>query len=542
MMGPFALALLVLPALCRAETLTFLHAQGEDIVDERGQAFLARGLGLGNWTLPEGYMWGFGDQGDRPRRIEKMVSDLIGPGPAARFWSDYRRQYITEADIHRLAELGFNIVRPSLNFRLFLTEGENPAPVAEGFDLLDHLILWCKKNNVYVVIDMHAAPGGQTGANIDDSAKDQPELFMDKRNQDRLAALWVKIATRYKDEPVVAAYDLLNEPLPARTGAAAKYKNQLEPLYRRLTGAIREVDPRHIITLEGADWANDWSVFSKPFDNNLLYQFHYYCWDRPATLKNIDKYLADRTKLRAPIWAGETGESDNLIYWGTTDYFEANNVGWSFWPWKKMDTDNTPYSVKRPEGWDAIAAYSRGGREKPSPADAQRAFDSLLRNIRLENCLFRPAVVNALFHCLPAKVEAENYGHQGPGKSYFVKDSTENARRYRTLEPVAIEAIPSPSNGRRSSGLAIKLNEGEWTAYTVNSTEGKTYEPVVRARMETAPATLEFSVGQQVQETAITNGDWVEIKLKGVTVAEGANRLKLQASRGTILLDWVWFH
>ena len=68
--------------------------------------------------------------------------------------------------------------------------------------------------------------------------------------------------------------------------------------------------------------------------------------------------------MRAPIFAGETGEADNLIYWGTTDFFEANNVGWSFWPWKKMQTANTPYSVNQPEGWDAIIAYSRGGRCK----------------------------------------------------------------------------------------------------------------------------------------------------------------------------------
>lgn len=535
-----ALSLLLLPALSRAETLSFLHTQGENIVDEQGQAFLPRGLGLGNWTLTEGYMWRFGNQGDRPRRIEKIVSDLIGPEPAARFWSEYRRQYVTEADIQRLAELGFNIVRPSLNARLFLTEGDNPAPVAEGFDLVDNLVRWCKKSGVYVVIDMHGAPGGQTGANIDDSAHDQPELFMDKRYQDRLADLWVKIAARYKDEPAVAAYDLLNEPLPARTGAAAKYKNQLEPLYQRLTRAIREVDPRHIITLEGADWANDWSVFTKPFDANLVYQFHYYCWDRPVVLKGINKYLADRSKLHAPIWAGETGESDNLIYWGTTDYFEANNVGWSFWPWKKMDTDNTPYSVKRPDGWDAIAAYSRGGKEAPSSAEAQKAFDSLLRNIRLENCVFRPSVVNALFHRLPAKIEAENYGHQGPGKSYFVKAGVGKAQRYRTSEPVPIEPTSSGDSGGRS-GLAIKLSEQEWTAYTVNSMEDKTYEPVVRAKSETAPATLQFSVGEQVQETTITNGEWVEIKLPAVTVPKGPNQLKLLASHGTLLIDWVWF-
>ena len=67
---------------------------------------------------------------------------------------------------------------------------------------MDNLVRWCRKYDVYVIIDMHGAPGGQTGANIDDSPKDQPELFSDKANQDRLVDLWVKLADRYKDDPM----------------------------------------------------------------------------------------------------------------------------------------------------------------------------------------------------------------------------------------------------------------------------------------------------------------------------------------------------
>ena len=89
-----------------------------------------------------------------------------------------------------------------MNARLFLSEGENSAYQNEGFELLDNLVRWCKQSGIYVIIDMHAAPGGQTGQNIDDSINDEPRLFMNPTNQDRLVALWVKIATRYKDEPM----------------------------------------------------------------------------------------------------------------------------------------------------------------------------------------------------------------------------------------------------------------------------------------------------------------------------------------------------
>src|SRR5882724_4027162 len=98
----------------------FLRARGQDVVDEQGEKVLLRGVGLGNWLLPEGYMWKFGEWGDRPRKIEQMVSDLIGPENAARFWKEFRRNYITETDIQRISALGYNCVRPALNARLFL--------------------------------------------------------------------------------------------------------------------------------------------------------------------------------------------------------------------------------------------------------------------------------------------------------------------------------------------------------------------------------------------------------------------------------------
>ncbi len=537
--GCGAVGLFLLASVAPLHAGEFLHTRGVDIVDDQGQVVMLRGVGLGNWFLPEGYMWRFGERGDRPRKIEQLVTDLIGPEAADRFWIQFRRNYIAEADLKRIAELGFNSVRPSLNARRFLTEGENPVSVAEGFEVLDHLVQWCKKYGLYVILDMHAAPGGQTGANIDDSAHDQPELFQDPRNQDRLLDLWLRWVRRYKDEPTVAGYDLLNEPLPARTGAAAKYKDQLEPLYRRLTRAIRAVDSRHLIFVEGADWANDWSVFTTPFDANLVYQFHYYCWNRPDHLNDIDKYLADRRRLQHPVWVGETGEKDNTIYWATTDYFEANRIGWAFWPWKKMETVNTPYSIRQPEGWDAVRAYSRGG-DKPGRDVAQKAFDQLLQNIKLENCVYFPDVVNALFHRVPGRVEAENYGHEGLDQSYFVKDTSFKAQYYRTSEPVPIELIGSDGNRWRSA-QAIRLGAGEWTAYTLQSLTARDYAGRVKARSDRGAAEFTVSLNGDSQPASVSGSAWTEVRLGTLHFAAGSNRLKLQVHRGTVSFDWLSF-
>jgi endoglucanase len=534
------LLLILCEWICPVEAGGFLRTQGQDMVDEGGKKVPLRGVGLGNWLLPEGYMWRFGDQGDRPRKIEKIVSDLIGQEGADRFWIEFRKGYITEADIQSIAELGFNSVRPALNARRFLTEGANPVYMDEGFELLDNLVRWCRKYNVYVIIDMHGAPGGQTGANIDDSPKDQPELFSDKANQNRLVDLWVKLADRYKDEPHVAGYDLLNEPLPQRTGAADKYRDQVEPLYKRITQAIREKDKRHMITVEGVDWANDWSIFTRPFDGNLFYQFHYYCWDQPTTLKDIGQYLAQRERLNAPVWVGETGEKDNAIYWGTTQLFEACNIGWSFWPWKKMETQNTPYSIKAPEGWEAIRAYSQG-KEKPPREAAQKVFDQLLVNIRLENCVYYPDVVNTIFRRVPGKVEGENYGHEGPGKSFFVKDTSRKAEVYRTTEPVQIRPVEAEGSRRRGSGQAVQLGSGEWTAYTAHSLTARDYAGVVKVKAETAPAAILLSVNDRTSELTVADAGWVEVKVDAMPFNEGANRIMLEVTAGEVQVDWLDF-
>jgi hypothetical protein len=517
----------------------FLHTQGQDIVDESGTKVMLRGVGLGNWLLPEGYMWRFGGEADRPRRIEKLVADLIGPEEGAVFWREYRRNYVTEADIERIAQLGFNSVRPALDARLFLTEGDAPQEVKEGFDLLDHLVSWASRHGVYVIIDMHAAPGGQTGQNIDDSADDEPRLFMDKQNQDRLADLWVKIARRYANEPAVAAYDLLNEPLPQRTGAEGKFKAQLQPLYERITRAIREVDQKHMITVEGADWANDWSAFTPPaFDKNLVYQFHYYCWDQPAKLKGIDQYLAFRDQVNAPVWVGETGEANDAIYWATTEYFESKNIGWSFWPWKKMQARNAPYSIKAPADWDEITAYSRGG-PKPSPETARRAFAELLGNIKLDNCRFSPDVVNSILRRAPVRIEAENYGQDGLNESYFVRHPAPHAKLYRVSEPVAIESSGA-TEGRWRNGQAIQLTAGEWTAYTINSPAAADYNLTVRARSERDSASsLQVAVNEAAQDATFTNSAWTDYKLNPTRLGPGPNRIKLLVKTGAAGIDWL---
>ena len=97
-----------------------------------------------------------------PRLIETVINQLVGEDEARRFWKSYRDNYITREDIYLLKKLGFNSVRVPFNYRLFVS-ADDPAKLdGDGYQLLDRVVKWCKQEGLYVILDMHAAPAGQT--------------------------------------------------------------------------------------------------------------------------------------------------------------------------------------------------------------------------------------------------------------------------------------------------------------------------------------------------------------------------------------------
>ncbi|HAS74859.1 MAG TPA: glycoside hydrolase, partial [Clostridiales bacterium UBA8960] len=177
--------------------MDFIYAKGTALYCGESPILL-RGFGLGGWFLPEGYMWKFYTKCDRPRRMEALIETLCGKDYAEVFWEAYFDRYITEFDIEQIAKRGFNSVRMPLNARRLYTQTEKGVVFNKAtIDRLDRLIQWCKKWQIYVILDMHGAPGGQTGTNIDDSEHDKPELFTDEKNMDELIELWRMLALRY---------------------------------------------------------------------------------------------------------------------------------------------------------------------------------------------------------------------------------------------------------------------------------------------------------------------------------------------------------
>jgi len=366
----------------------FLHVFGTEIVDGAGQPVLLRAVGLGNWLLPEGYMWKL-PASVKARDIEKSIEANIGPTQAAAFWQSWRDNFFTEADVASAAHIGFNAIRVAMNSRLLMPEGQDAFDETE-FVHLSNLVEWCEKHHVYVIFDMHAAPGGQTGHNaIDDSPTNTPELFSNSIDQDRLLRLWTEIARRFVNSPTVAGFDLLNEPI---NPDFASLNDQLWPLYVRIGNAIRGVDPNHAIIVEGAAWANNWSTLADPFDDNMIYSFHKY-WDN-TDQTTVQTYLDKRTEWNRPIWCGEMGEPHEVDWpQRAVNLLESNNIGWTYWPWKKMDTTNDPYSIDIPTNWNLVQSFVANPATQLDAGTLQDVFDDYLARISVDKCRYNQALV-----------------------------------------------------------------------------------------------------------------------------------------------------
>lgn len=378
----------------------FVSVKGKEIIAPDGKPILLRGINLGNWLNPEGYMFRFQNVSSF-RLIDNTIKELIGADEARQFWKSFRDNYITKEDILFISSTGLNHIRVPFNFKLFLVEDHPEIWLEEGFKRLDELIKWCKEENLYVVLDLHAAPGGQTGDNIDDSWS-YPFLFEDEQAQKTTIALWKKLADRYKDETIVIGYDLLNEPIPHYRENKEELNLLLEPLYKKITKEIREVDSNHIIFIGGAQWNTNFTMFGKPFDDKLVYTFHKY-W-MPPVQEQIQDYVNFSYEHNVPMWLGESGENEDAWIDSFRVLLESNNIGWCFWPYKKMDSDRGMVQFSKTNEWEEIIKYAETQKKnfeeirnaKPDRAIVKKALSDLLENIKFKNCKINKGYLRAL--------------------------------------------------------------------------------------------------------------------------------------------------
>ena len=380
-----------------ADCQGFLRVQGNQIVNEKGENFLLRGIGLGGWMLQEPYMFQLSEVAGNQTDIKSKISRLIGQKNCDELYTRFLDNMITEKDIEALKKWGFNSVRLPMHFNLFSLPVDK-EPVAgqntwleTGFKLTDNLLSWCRKYNIYLILDLHATPGGQGNDRpIADIDTLKPRLWQSEANQMKTIALWKKLAEKYKDEEWIGGYDLINE-----TNYKLEGNEALKKLFLEITQEIRKVDKKHIIFIEGNQFANDFTGLTPPWDNNMIYSFHKY-WN-PTTVETIQKYLDMREKYDIPLWMGESGENNNDWFRAAVNLFETNNIGWSWWTIKKIGSESSLMTISKPAGYQKIIDYWAGKGPKPSAEEAKATFMDLAENVKFEKCRINNGVLDALF-------------------------------------------------------------------------------------------------------------------------------------------------
>ncbi len=361
------LASTLLITLARGETgdVSFLRTRKNEIVDGTGKPVMLRGVNLGSWLVFEPWMSPMDSSGLKDHHsAEQTLQSRFGKKAAAELVEIYQDNWITARDLDAIASYGMNVIRVPFWYRNLQTE--EGAPLPEGFARLDRVISGARERGIYTILDLHGAPGGQTAHASTGRLRERADLWEDERQITRTVALWKTLAQRYRGNPAVAAYDLLNEPTEAPS------PGRLWATYDRIYRAIREVDPGHIITVEGClngtvgDKRISWGWDALPHPDlfgwsNVVYQMHHYEWDWNNLEKQkhgmdfqIKEWEAHKTQ-GVPAYMGEFNFMAREEAWAH-GLAAMNRAGmhWTLWSYKATHgTGSDSWGLFNPTGQDA---------------------------------------------------------------------------------------------------------------------------------------------------------------------------------------------
>jgi endoglucanase len=341
----------------------FLKAVDHEIRDNHGQGdvIYLRGVNLGGWLLFEGWQTPM-DAGNLKDdwSVREVLAHRFGAEMRDSLIASYEDAWITEADLDHIASLGFNVIR--LPFWHRNLQEENGTWRQDRFEKIDWLVANAWKRHIYVILDFHGLPGGQSEDHSTGRVRKksetwvEPDFWNNEENLRRSTEIWQAVATQFKDNPAVAAYDLINEPL------GAPDREALWKVYDRFYKAVRSIDPDHIITLEGCwsgevdgnyiGWGLDVLPDPKKFGwTNVVYQMHAYEYDAPYDLEkqrrkseSIIHDIDAHQGWNVPCLIGEFNCMAPAPGWDYTIHlYEDNHVNWTMWTYKAThgpDTDS----------------------------------------------------------------------------------------------------------------------------------------------------------------------------------------------------------
>lgn len=330
-----------------------------------------------------------------PRTFDRLLRDRFGDDGALEVHSAFHDAWIGPDDFRRAAALGFDYVRIPLWYVWFQSDEPPHAPLEYGYRRLDDAVRFARDAGLRLLLDLHGAPGGQNaGPHSGDVGR--AELFGDRDLEERVFAFWRETARRYADEPVVWAFEALNEP------SAAPSREDWIRVHDGIHRAVRAHAPRTVLVMGDGYKLDDEphrseGFFPRPADlgwTNVAYSLHLYqvgsLESHRARLADFLRVaLAERDRTSAPVLVGEfstlSADAPGLaalrLY---ADEFRRNDLSWALWNWKivgerpprtlwgvyQYDGDWTPPVLHRVPKEDLLRAIARMKSENFAPLPA----------------------------------------------------------------------------------------------------------------------------------------------------------------------------
>lgn len=558
-----------------------LKASGKKIIDENGNEVILRGMGLGGWMLQEPYMMEMGGFAGTQWEIKEKIKALIGASNTDAFYNAWLANHCTKSDIDSMAAWGFNSVRLPMHYNLYTLPIED-EPVAgqntwleKGFVMTDSLISWCKANQMYVILDLHAAPGGQgKDKAISDYNPAKLSLWESEANKSKTVALWRKLAERYANEKWVGGYDLINEPNWAFTaggnqnGCSENSNAPLRQLYVRISNAIREVDTKHMIIIEGNCWGNNYNGIFPVWDNNMAVSFHkYWSYNDQGSIAGI---INIRNQNNVPIWLGESGENSNVWFTDAIQLVENNDIGWAWWPLKKIGSVVNPLTIVKTANYQTLLNYWNNGGTVPSVDFAFTTLIQMAENSKIQNCIYRKDVIDAMFrqindsttkpfasHNLPGSIPATEYDLGRLGKAYSDSDVADyhvttgsytawnTGYTYRN-DGVDIESSNDAASGSNGYNVGWTADK-EWLQYTVHVDSSAVYSVNFRYAVSGSASKIKLKMNNAdlTGTISIPNSGgyqtWANLTIYDVVLYEGEQKLKVVFEKGGANFSFIGF-
>ncbi|MBP9903477.1 MAG: cellulase family glycosylhydrolase [Verrucomicrobia bacterium] len=572
-----------------AQTTKFYRASGTNILDPNGVPYVAKGVVLSGLFIPEAYGIRLNDVHSRHLSaysdLRENVVTLIGASNAAVFWNTFESNFLTQADVADFAASGFNSVRVPFNYRMLSPEGTPGVYDTNGFAKLDKIIAWFKTNNMSVLLDMHAAPGGQSHDPYADpewsywyydSGSGQWRehgiaVFWESNsayyaatgrtpafNKQRTADIWKEIATRYKNEKAIIGYEILNEPyFYSSSGVTTQ---DLRNALIQITTAIRTVDTNHLISVEGNLFAEYIDGLTPPWDSNMVVSFHRYWRQTGYEDGFMNWYINTRTSNNVPLMMTESGENSSPWLYELKELMTNNSISAYWWGFKKVASIATEFSATISTNYQYVI---NNWRDNPTVdvARAKAGFMDLANSLKTANCAEEPGFYASLldpkfnttpqafaYQYIPGSIQAAYYdvGNQ---------DIAYHDTRYKNEEYMGegwnlgwvfrndgVDTVSCSDTGTPKCGYNVGYTDnGEWLKYTVNVLTAGTYKASFRVTTPWGGSVQLLRSGTDLTGGGVTltnTGGWADWKSqvhnRKFYLPAGTNVLQLKILTGGV--------